>query len=66
MLYVDRNASYLTVERVWDRLTVKQFDQLMKHKGADKELNNLLKWRDAHEWLLIDELTRAIYKMKLD
>jgi hypothetical protein len=64
MLGVDRNASYIKVTQAWERLAVTKFDPHIKH--TNKELNTFLKWRDAGEWLLMDEWVRAIYNMRLE
>lgn len=39
---------------------------MIKHKDADKELNDFILWHDVHEWLLVDEYTRAFYNSRLE
>lgn len=66
LLHIDRNASHMTVSRAWEKYATKQFDPLIEHKDADKELNDFILWHDVREWLLIDEYTRAFYNSKLE
>jgi hypothetical protein len=66
MLRIHRNASHMTVSRQWELLAVKEFDPLIEHVAPDMELNDFLMWHDVHEWLLVDEYTRAFYNSRLE
>jgi hypothetical protein len=66
LLRIDRNASHMTVSRAWEKYATKQFDPLIEHKDAEKELNDFILWHDVREWLLVDEYTRAFYNSKLE
>jgi hypothetical protein len=66
LLRVDRDASHMRVSRAWERYATKEFDPLIEHKDADKELNDFILWHDVHEWLLVDEYTRAFYNSRLE